>query len=218
MDILAVGHCIRYVSAIREDVGDKLDILMDAYGSTTSELSLEFANCVAPYRPLFLEEPVKVGSVEALMEVPRKSSVPIATGEKLFTLHDFKPLTEQRACAFLQPDTAHCFGITQMMEIVRSAEHQQMLMAPQMAGGPILYAATLHIDAVMNNFLIQETHGLDNFCRCVEHDWIVQHGYVNVPQQPGLGIEVKEQNIAGFPYEPLPYRQYRHADGSWKGW
>ena len=218
MDISAIEHCTRCVSAIRESVGDEFDILIDAHGSPTPELSLEFANRVAPYRPLFLEEPVKVGSVEALMEVSRKSPVPIATGEKLFTLHDFKPLIEQRACAFLQPDTAHCFGITQMMEIARSAEHQQMLMAPHIAGGPILYAATLHVDAAMNNFLIQETHGLDHFGRCVEHNWIVQDGYVNVPQRPGLGIEVKEQDIAGFPYEPLPYRQYRHADGSWKGW
>ena len=101
------------------------------------------------------------------------------------------------------------------MEIARSTEHQQMPMAPHMAGGPILYAATLHVDAAK---LPYTGHGLDHFDRCVEHNWIVQDRYVNVPQRPGLGIEVKEQDIAGFPYEPLPYRQYRHADGSWKGW
>lgn len=159
-----------------------------------------------------------VPSVEALIEVSRKSLVPIATGEKLFTVSDFKPLIDRRACAFLQPDTAHCFGITTIIDIAKNAEQSQMLMAPHMAGGPILYAATLHADAVMSNFLIQETHGLERFHRCVEHDWLIKDGYVNIPQKPGLGIEIKEQDIATFPYEPLPYRQYRHADGSWKGW
>ena len=129
-----------------------------------------------------------------------------------------KPLIDRRACAFLQPDTAHCFGITTIIDIAKNAEGAQMLIAPHMAGGPILYAATLHADAVMNNFLIQETHGLDGFHHYVEHDWSIKDGYVNFPQKPGLGIEIKEQDIAAFPYEQLPYRQYRHTDRSWKGW
>ncbi len=218
MDVSAVEHCTRCVAAMREAVGSEFDILLDAHGSPTPELSIEFARQIAPYNPLFLEEPVKVGCVEALIEVFRKSPVPIATGEKLFTVSDFKPLIDRRACAFLQPDTAHCFGITTIIDIAKNAEQSQMLMAPHMAGGPILYAATLHADAVMSNFLIQETHGLERFHRCVEHDWLIKDGYVNIPQKPGLGIEIKEQDIATFPYEPLPYRQYRHADGSWKGW
>jgi len=218
MDIPAIEHCVQCVAAIRGAVETGFDILLDAHGSPTPELSIEFARRVAPYRPLFLEEPVKVGSLEALMEVSRKSPVPIATGEKLFTLRDFKPLIDRRACAFLQPDLGHCFGITGMMDIARSAEQAQMLMAPHMAAGPILYAATLHADATMNNFLIQETHGFERFHSCVEHDWVIKDGYINISERPGLGIEVKEQDIAKLPYEPLPYRQYRHADGSWKGW
>ena len=52
----------------------------------------------------------------------------------------------------------------------------------------------------------------------MEHDWAIADGYINVSDAPGLGVEVKEADIAQLPYEPLPYRQYRHADGSWKGW
>lgn len=218
MDMSTVEHCTQCVAAIRDVLGHDIDILMDAHGSPIPELSVEFARRTAAHQPLFLEEPVKVGSVEALMEVSRKSPVPIATGEKLFTLRDFKPLIDQRACAVLQPDLGHCFGITALLDIAKSAEAAQMLMAPHMAAGPILYAATLTADAVMNNFLIQETHGLELFDRCVEHDWVVQDGYINISQRAGLGVEVKEQDIAKFSYEPLPYRQYRHADGSWKGW
>ena len=102
-------------------MGPDFDILLDAHGSPTPELSIEFAQRVAPFKPLFLEEPVKVGSLEALMEVTRKSPIPIATGEKLFTIGDFKPLIDKRACAALQPDVTHCFGITTLVDIAKLA-------------------------------------------------------------------------------------------------
>ena len=218
MDESAVAHSVSCVEAIRRALGPHFDILLDTHGSPSPELSIDFARRVAPYRPLFLEEPVKVGSIEALMEVSRKSPVPIATGEKLFTLRDFKPLIDRRACAFLQPDTLHAFGITSLLEIARAAEQAQMLMAPHIGGGPLYYAATLAADSVMNNFLIQETGYFEQFHRFVEHDWQIKDGYVNITDRPGLGVEVKEKDIAKMSYEPLPYRQYRHEDGSWKGW
>ena len=220
MDQAAVEHSTSCVAAMREAAGPAFDILLDAHGSPTPEMGIEFARHIARFRPLFLEEPVKVGSLAALLEVARKSPVPIATGEKLFTLRDFKPLIDRRACAYLQPDVTHCFGITTLMEIAKSAASEQMLMAPHNAGGPVCYAATLHADAAMTNFLIQETNQswLSIFHRYAEHDWVVKDGYVNVSDAPGLGVEVKESDIAKLPYEPLPYRQYRHVDGSWKGW
>lgn len=220
MDPAAMAHSTACVAAMREAVGSEFDILLDAHGSPTPEMSIAFARQIAPFRPLFLEEPVKVGSLEALLEVSRKSPVPIATGEKLFALRDFEPLIERRACAYLQPDITHCFGITTLVDIARSAAAEQMLMAPHNAGGPVCYAATLHADAVMNNFLIQEMgHSwFERFHSYVEHDWVIEDGYVNVSDAPGLGIEVKEADIEKLPYEPLPYRQYRYVDGSWKGW
>lgn len=220
MDPAAIEHSVACVAAMRQATGPEFAILLDTHGSPTPELSVEFARRVAPYDPLFLEEPVKVGSLAALQEVSRQSPVPIATGEKLFTLADFKPLIDNRACACLQPDVTHCFGISTLMEIARAAEHEQMLMAPHNVCGPVGHAATLHADAAMNNFLIQETTCgfFSQFHHCVEHDWVVEDGYMNVSDAPGLGVEVKEVDIAGMPYEPMAYRQYRHADGSWKGW
>ena len=218
MDERVVEHCVNCVAAARAAVTPEIDILLDTHGSPTPELSLDFARRVAPYRPLFLEEPVKVGSVEALLAVSRRSPVPIATGEKLFTLSDFKPLIERRACAFLQPDLIHSFGISSTLEIAKAAEQAQMLMAPHFTGGPIGYAATLAADSVMNNFLIQEIYGLEEFHRYAEHDWSIEDGYINVSDRPGLGVAIKEQDIAKLPYQPYPFRQYRHADGSWKGW
>ena len=219
-DGAAIDHAVACVAAAREGIGAEFDILLDAHGSPTPELSIEFARRTALFKPLFLEDPVKVGSLEALLELTRKSPVPIATGEKLFTLRDFKPLIDSRACAYLQPDVTHCFGISMLVDIAKLAAPAQMLMAPHNAGGPLCYAASLNADAVMNNFLIQEmSHTwFAEFHRYVEHDWTVKDGYVNVSDRSGLGVEVKESDIAKLPYEQLPYRQYRHEDGSWKGW
>lgn len=218
LDGASIEHAAGCIAGIREAMGPSFDILLDAHASPTPELSIDFARAVAASRPLLLEDPVKGGSVEAVATVSSKSPVPVAVGNMMFTLGEFKPLIDRRACAYLQPDVGHCFGLTHLMEISRAAAVEQMLMAPHLGGGPIFYAASLHADAATPNFLIQETVGLGRYNLVVEHDWVVRDGYVNVPDQPGLGIEVKEQDIAQIPYEPLAYRQYRHGDGSWKGW
>ena len=119
----------------------------------------------------FLEEPVQVGSVEALLEVSRKALSPSPRG---------------RSCL----------------------------------RGPLNLAATLAVDVTVPDFLIQEMNQawFGRFVEFVEHDWEIRDGHISVSDQPGLGLEVKESGIARLPYEPLPYRQYRHEDGSWKGW
>ncbi len=219
-DSAAVTQSVDCVEAVRKALGDSFDILLDAHGSPTAELSVEFAEAIAAFRPLFLEEPVKVGSLEALEEVSSKSPVPIATGEKLFHIRDFLPLIEARACAYLQPDVCHAFGIDGLVEIGRAALHAQMQMAPHNAGGPLCLAASLTANAVTPNFLIQELGDawFRRFHTYVEHDWRIEGGHINVSDAPGLGLTVKLQDIESLPYEPMPYRQYRHEDGSWKGW
>jgi len=220
MDMSSIERSIAAIAAAREAMGPEGAIMLDTHGSPTPELAIEFSRRVAPYTPLFIEEPLKVGSVDALRDITQRSPVPIATGEKLFTVRDFDELIDRRACAFLQPDITHCFGITALRQIAAAAEKQQMLMAPHNAAGPIGTAATIHTDAAIPNFLIQEMcpSYFDMFSDYAEHDWTIADGYINVSDRPGLGIEVKEADIAKLPHEPMAYRQYRHADGSWKGW
>lgn len=221
MDYRALQLCTDVVAAVRDEVGPEIELMLDTHGSPTPALSIAFARMVAPYRPLFLEEPCKVGSVEALKEIAVRSPVPIATGEKLFAYRDFKEVIDARACAFLQPDVSHSFGIDNFLHIARLADDAQMLMAPHNAGGPVHFAALLNADAVLNNFLIQEVSGtwLARFSEFVEHDFRLDDGHIKLVNRPGLGIDVKEQDVAKLPYDRrMHYRQYRHADGSWKGW
>ena len=208
--------------AVRDEVGDEIALMIDCHASPLPELSILLAELVADTRPLFLEEPCKVGSVEALEAVKSKTTIPIATGEKLYSVRDFKELIDRRSCAILQPDGAHAFGITGLRRIGAAAAEQQMLMAPHGGIGPVYFAALMHADAAMQNFLIQEGSTLWHtpwFDDLVEHDWVLDEGYIELNDRPGLGIEVNEEAVAARAYdEPMPFRQYRHVDGSWAGW
>ena len=223
MDGQALKRSSEIFRAVREEVGESVELMVDLHASPVPELAIAFAELIADSRPLFLEEPCKVGSVEALAQVSHKSPVPIATGEKLFTLRQFQELIDRRACAFLQPDGAHAFGITGLMRIARAAAEQQMLVAPHGGGtGPIVLSAYMHADAAMENFLIQEaTMGLPGGCfdDLVDHDWQLRDGHIELNDRPGLGIDVHEEAVARVPYDQaMAFRQYRHADGSWSGW
>ena len=221
MDRRELQLCADIVQAVREAVGPDIELLLDAHGSPTPELSIAFAQMVAPWRPLFLEEPCKVGSVTALRQISERSPVPIATGEKLFSYRDFCEVIDARACAFLQPDISHAFGIDNFLDISRRAAEAQMLMAPHNAGGPVHFAALMHADSAVSNFLIQEVSGeaFREFDKYIEHDLKLADGFVGVSNRPGLGIEVREADVARMPYDRrMSFRQYRHADGSWKGW
>ncbi len=219
MDQRVVEHCTNVVAGVREEVGPNVHILLDTHGSPTPALAILFAKMVAPYRPLFLEEPCKVGDVAAMKEIARQSPVPIATGEKLFTARAFKEVIDARACAFLQPDVSHSFGLNHFLKIAHMAEEAQMLMAPHNAGGPVHFASLLHVDAVISNFLVQEVWNIERHSQYVDHDFEFDRGYVALNDRPGLGIDVNENHIAKLPYKSsMAYREYRNADGSWKGW
>lgn len=130
-------------------------------------------------------------------------------------------IIDRRACAFLQPDIAHSFGITNFIHIAHAAAQQQMLMAPHNAGGPIYFSALMHADAAIENLLIQEANctWFRRFGEWAEHDWVVKDGFIELNDRPGLGLEIREEIVAAQKFDhSMDFRQYRHADGSWKGW
>jgi len=221
MDGAALRHSSDVVHSVRDEVGPDIELMLDCHGSPTPELALAFAARTADARPLFIEEPCKVGSVDALAEISRRSPVPIATGEKLVTFRDFQELIDRRACAYLQPDLGHSFGITNFLHIAHAAAQQQMLVAPHNASGPIYLFAVLHADAAVENLLIQEMDRawFARFGEWADHDWVLRDGFIELSDRPGLGVDVREDVLEAVAYDrPMAFRQYRHADGSWKGW
>jgi galactonate dehydratase len=210
------------IGKLREAVGDSVDIMIDFHGRTTPAMAVEYINAVAEFSPFFCEEPVPPENVAALAEVKRAVSVPIATGERLVTRHQFREIFEQQACHVIQPDLCHCGGLLEGKKIAAMAEAYLMGVAPHNPLGPVANAAALHFALSTPNFLIQEDMLTDVPWRwdVVQHSLETREGYWLKTESPGLGISVNETEAARHPFqqEVIHSTNIRAADGAILDW
>jgi galactonate dehydratase len=201
--IAAYHYAARAMQSMREAVGDDVDIMVDCHGRHSPANAVEFCRVLAPYRPYFVEEPVPPENVDAMAEVHRASPVPIATGERLLTRHDFRPLFEKQACDVIQPDLCHCGGLWEAKKIAAMAESYYLGVAPHNPLGPVANAAALHFALSTPNFLIQEDMLGDVPWRweVVRSSLVTQNGYWLPATEPGLGIEIDEAAAARHPFQ-----------------
>ena len=209
------------MAAIREAVGDGVDIMVDLHGRTTPAMAIQYGQALAPYRLFFFEEPCPPENPTALAEVARGlPGVPIATGERLVTRFQFRELFEQGACAVVQPDLCHCGGLWEARKIAAMAETYYVSVAPHNPLGPIATAAAIQFGFATPNFLIQEAIRSDVPWRdeVVTAPVRVVDGHVSLPEGPGLGIEVDEVAAARRPFEQEVLMQPYHRDGAVADW
>jgi len=220
---IAAYRCAeRMMSALRAAVGESVDIMVDCHGRHAPGNALEFCRVLAPYQPLFIEEPVPPENVDAMAEVRRLSPVPIATGERLVTRFQFRPLFERQACHVIQPDLCHCGGLAEAKRIAAMAETYYVGVAPHNPLGPVANAVALHFALSTPNFLIQEDMLTDVPWRweVVRHTLKNQDGYWLPSDAPGLGVEVDEQAAAKHPFrqELMPSATVRAHDNAILDW
>ena len=220
--IAAYRYAERMMAALREGLGEEMDIMVDFHGRQFPGNAIEFCRVLAPFRPYFIEEPVPPENVDALVEVRRASSVPIATGERLVTRFAFRELFEKQACHIIQPDLSHCGGLWEAKKIAAMAETYFMGVAPHNPLGPVANAAALHFALSTPNFLIQEDMLSDVPWRwdVVRSSLETKDGYWLPTSAPGLGIEVDEAAAAKHPFEqeilqPLTARAHDGAILDW---
>ncbi len=189
--------------AIRDAVGETIDIMIDCHGRHALANALEFCRVLAPYHPYFIEEPVPPENVDVMAEVRKASPIPIATGERLVTRYQFRELFEKQACNIIQPDLCHCGGLWEAKKIAAMAETYYMGVAPHNPLGPVANAAALHFALSTPNFLIQEDMLTDVPWRweVVQHSLQTENGYWLPTAAPGLGIEVNEVAAAQHPFQ-----------------
>lgn len=214
-------HADRCMAAIREAVGDDIDIMVDLHGRTTPAMAIQFGEVLRPYRPWFMEEPCPPENVGGMAEVAQAlPGIPIATGERLVTRFQFRELFERRACAVVQPDLCHCGGLWEARKIAAMAETYYISVAPHNPLGPIATAAAIQFDFATPNFLIQEAIRSDVPWRdeVVSNPVEVVGGKVALPTRPGLGIEVNEVEAAKHPFQPEILMQPFHRDGAVADW
>ncbi|NQT53957.1 galactonate dehydratase, partial [bacterium] len=212
-----VDQAVARIAALREAVGDTVDIGIDFHGRVHPPMAIQLARALEPYRPMFIEEPCLPENVDALATVARATSIPIATGERLFTRWGFREVLEKQAAAILQPDVSHAGGILETRKIAAMAETYYAAIAPHCPLGPISLAAGLQVDACTPNFLCQEQVSLGE--GVLKEPFVVEDGHVAVPTGPGLGIEVDEEAVAERLYDgSFENPRLWHADGSLADW
>lgn len=203
--IPARKHVGRLMRTLRDAVGDGVDIMIDFHGRPASiAAALQFVEEVAPYNPMFCEEPVIPGDTEAIRLVTERAGCPIATGERLVGFKEFEPLFAAKACHIVQPDLNHTGGILEGKRIAAAAEQAFMGVAPHNPNGPIAGAAALHFDVATPNFVIQEemSGAVPWYDDVVSVPMRRTGSAWAVPDAPGLGVEVNEREAAKHPFKP----------------
>jgi galactonate dehydratase len=204
---------------MREWVGPDVDLAFDFHGKMTPALAIQLCRELEGMRPLFVEEPVPQENADALALVARATRIPIATGERLLTRWGFRDVIDKQAAAFLQPDLSHAGGILETRKIAAMAEVYYMHLAPHSAIGPVAFAACLQLDACIPNFLIQEQGDWSLGDGLLKQAWEVKDGYLALPQRPGLGIEVDEDEARKWHSGSFDLPTWFHDDdGSVADW
>ncbi|MGY8534102.1 galactonate dehydratase [Paracidovorax citrulli] len=223
-----VERCLQNVAAVREAVGPHVGIGVDFHGRVHRPMAKVLIKELEPYRLMFIEEPVLSEHDEALKEIARISSTPIALGERLYSRWDFKRVLQEGYADIVQPDPSHAGGITETRKIASMAEAYDVALALHCPLGPIALAANLQLDAVCYNAFIQEQslgihYNQDNdLMDYVSNPQVFayQDGMVAIPRGPGLGIEVNEDYVRERAAQGHRWRNpvWRHRDGSLAEW
>lgn len=207
---------------LRLAVGDEIDIMIDFHGRTYPAMAIQYIHAIEEFSPYFCEEPVPPENIAAMRQVREAVRVPIATGERLTSRHQFREIFEQQACHVIQPDLCHCGGLLEAKKIAANAEAYYMGVAPHNPLGPIANAVALHFALSTPNFIIQEDMLTDVPWRwdVVRHQLKTENGYWLKTEAPGLGIEVNEREAAKHPFkQEIPASSVaRAADGAILDW
>ncbi len=185
-----VERVVNRFAAIREAVGKEIDVAIDFHGATSPQTAALLIKALEPYQPMFIEEPVQCQNVDVLAELARKTHIPIATGERIYTKWGFREILEKGAASVLQPDISHAGGIFEGRIIAGMAEAYYAAIAPHCPLGPISLAAGVQLDAAIPNFLAQEQVSLG--AGYLKTPFVLTNGYLALPTGPGLGIELDE--------------------------
>ncbi len=205
------------MALLREGLGDGIEIALDPHAQILEPVrAIELCEVVAPFRPLFVEEPLRPENIEALAEVRRKAAAPIATGEMLYTKWAFRDLLRARAADIIQPDVCCCGGITELKKIGALAEADYVSIAPHNPMGPLATAVNAHLALTLPTFLILEYHLDDESPRrdLVDEPVAYADGYLTLSERPGLGIALNDDYFQAHPYKPWRRALPETRDGS----
>jgi galactonate dehydratase len=223
VDRRTVDHVSRMMDGLRAAVGPDIDIMVDFHGRPASIGSaLAYIEALAPGRPMFVEEPLPPGETLSLAKLAAKTNVPIATGERLVDRVEYDDLLRMRAVDIIQPDICHCGGLLEAKKIAAMAEAASVGVAPHNPLGPIAGVAALHFAVSTPNHVIQEemVGAVPWYDDVVQGPIRMVDGHWQLPEAPGLGIEVNEAVCDAHPFqqEVIHASEAVLADGTIVDW
>ena len=223
-----VERVLENVQAVRDAVGPEIGLGLDFHGRVHKPMAKVLMRELAPFKLMFIEEPVLSDHLECIPELAAISPAPIALGERLYSRYDFKRVFTTGGVDIIQPDPSHAGGITETHKIAMMAEAYDVALALHCPLGPIALAANLQLDAMCHNAFIQEQSlGIHYNATNDLLDYIAdrsvfayENGYVSMPSGPGLGVEVNEAYVAERATVGHRWRNpiWRHDDGSVAEW
>ncbi|RMH48920.1 MAG: mandelate racemase/muconate lactonizing enzyme family protein [Alphaproteobacteria bacterium] len=198
-----ISRSVAFCHAIREAVGDRVDLLFGTHGQFTTAGAIRLGRELEPFNPLWFEEPVPPDNLLEFAEVARQVRIPVATGERLTTKAEFATVLRTGGARILQPALGRVGGIWEAKKIAAIAEVFNAEMAPHLYAGPVEWAANVHLAASIPNLCMVETieRGGDFHLALIGHSIEWDRGFIAPPEGPGLGIDFDEDLARRHPWK-----------------
>lgn len=219
----------RRIAKIREAVGEEIDLCLELHRRLEPGLAVQLSARLEPYNPMFLEDPIRPDNFDAMGLVASRCRIPIATGERIHTVHEFEMLLEKGACSYVRASLGVCGGFTGARKIAAVAEAHHASLVPHNPLSPVMTNAVLNFAAATDNVAICEypnpyaASTADHLtvskvklrqCDMVDHIAVFKDGYLEVPQGEGIGIDLVEDLEERFPFRPHKVLTRLNVDGS----
>lgn len=227
-DFSKIEEVANRIAQVREKFGYEIGIGVDFHGRVHKTMAKVLARELDQFKLMFIEEPVMAQNNEALREIVKHTSTPIATGERMFSRWDYKNLFMDGYVDIIQPDVSHAGGISEVKKIVSMAEAFDVAVAPHCPLGPIALAACVQIDACTPNAFIQEqslgihyNKGGDLLDYIENKDMFqFENGFIQISEGPGLGVVVNKEKVLeaakiGHNWKNPVWRNYDGTIAEW---
>lgn len=220
-----IGDAVDTVAAVRDAIGPDVDMCIEVHRRLTPAEAIAFAREIEPYRPMFLEDPIRPDNYDAMAEVASRTTIPIATGERFMSLYEFQMLLARGGVKYVRASICVCGGLTAAKKIAALAEAHNVEVVPHNPLSPVCLAASLQLDACIPNFAIQEyptssgssDHSSETEIRgaaFVSDLPVLENGFLTIPDGPGIGVELLPGAREAFPPIPRAVHMRPHVDGS----
>ena len=193
------------VAAAREGGGPDLDLIVEVHRKLTPMNSIVLESALAPFNLYFIEDPIQIDTISTQAELAKRMTTPLAVGERNVSIWEFRELLEAGGPQYVRPDLGLAGGITHCKKIAALAEAYHSAVVTHNFLGPLITAASLHLDTSIPNFITQEYTKGDESEDFAVYKVAYQRegGYIPIPEAPGLGIELDDSLIEENPYQPM---------------